>query len=84
MKLEELPESIRDQVKEAIIRGRKIEAVKIYREEKNCGLKEDIEAITKELQLTHPELKTKQGGWASVIIIGLLLGTAFSMKVLLG
>jgi ribosomal protein L7/L12 len=45
-------------VKEAIFRGRKIEAIKRYREQTGCGLKESKEAVERleaELRVSSPE-----------------------------
>ncbi len=75
MKLENLPEEIRESVKESILAGKKIEAIKTYRESSGKGLKDSkevIEAITENLRKDHPELQIKQAGCASVVIIGLV------------
>ncbi len=85
MKIEDLPEPIQAPVKEAIIQGRKIEAIKLYRETTNSDLKdakEAIESITEELLKSNPELKIqKASGCASVIILTFVLGSALSLAI---
>lgn len=67
-------------ISESILAGKKIEAIKAYRELTGLGLKdsnEEIEKIRLSLAKDHPELlKNKSKGCASVIVIGFLLGFA--------
>ena len=64
-------------ISDAIIAGRKIEAIKEYRELTGTGLKEAkeaIESITQSLAADHPELaKQNKSGCASMIVIGACL-----------
>ncbi len=66
-----------------ILRGRKIEAIKLYREMTGLGLKESkdaIEELEQSLRTSSPDkfVAGAQGkGCLSVIIVGLLCGTAF-------
>ena len=65
---------------DALIAGRKIEAIKIYREATGLGLKEAKEAVEKlvdELSATHPEIrKSNKSGCASMLAAGFLVGVA--------
>ena len=63
-----------------IFHGRKIEAIKLYREHTKLGLKEAkdaVEVLESTLRKQSPEKFTaapKTGGCASVIVVGCLLG----------
>ena len=69
-------------ISDSIAGGRKIEAIKRYREATGAGLKEAkeaVERITAELSQDHPEiLKAQKSGCASVVVLGLVLGGAVS------
>ncbi|WOO42565.1 hypothetical protein [Rubellicoccus peritrichatus] len=71
-----------NEITEAILAGRKIEAIKTYRIAAGVGLKEakqEIDRITDDLAEEHPELKEAKGaGCASVIALG------FGVTVALG
>ncbi|MEO0793545.1 MAG: ribosomal protein L7/L12 [Verrucomicrobiota bacterium] len=67
-----------DQLKEisdAIIAGRKIDAIKQYREITGTGLaeaKQAIEEITSSLADEYPELAQKSSGCMSIIVLGMV------------
>ena len=68
-----LTDEVREQIKEAIFAGRKIEAIKLYREATGLGLKEAkefIDKLQKALQKDSPEKFTAQSasGCASSFI----------------
>ena len=73
-----------DQVREitdCLLSGRKIEAIKVYREATGKGLKESkefIESLTDTLREKHPDkFPTTKAGCTSVIVLGLTtLGVA--------
>lgn len=73
-----LNDETRDQITQAIFAGRKIEAIKLYREATGQGLKESkdfIEALTVELREQHPDKvpESKAGcGPAVVLFVGCL------------
>lgn len=74
------------EITEAILSGRKIEAIKAYRKISGADLKtakEAVEVITKSLAKEHPELeRSKASGCASVILLGfgLLTITAIGLR----
>lgn len=74
MKKTNLTDQQLNEITEALLAGRKIEAIKVYREATGTGLKEAkeaIEQITDSLVEEHPELKQAKGsGCASVIVMG--------------
>ena len=73
----ELSENQLKRITDSIVSGRKIEAIKEYREATGQGLKEAkdaVEEITASLAVKHPELaKKKSSGCVSVIVVGLIL-----------
>lgn len=61
---------------EALLTGRKIEAIKIYRERTGCGLKEakdEVEALEADLRTRHPEKFSAErktaGGCAGMVLL---------------
>lgn len=77
MNEKEISEELLSEISEAIIRRKKIAAIKIYREATGCGLKEAkeaIEEITSSLVSDNPKLLAKKSsGCASLIIFGFLV-----------
>ena len=66
-------------VSDSIIAGRKIEAIKTYRELVGCGLKEakeGVEAIERSLAVDHPELLEKKSGCAAILVFGFMAACA--------
>ena len=61
---------------EMIMSGRRIEAIKFYREATGEGLKEakeDVELLEKELREHYPEkFPEKKGGCAGMVLFGLI------------
>lgn len=61
---------------EMIMKGRKIEAIKFYREATGEGLKEakeDVETLEREMREKYPEdFPEKKGGCAGIIVFGLI------------
>ncbi len=78
--MKELSEEQLDEISKDIIQGRKIDAIKAYREVTGLGLKESkdaIEAITRDLAKEHPEiLENQPKGCAGVLVFGLLMAYA--------
>ena len=78
---EKLSKESLDKIFEALMNGRKIEAIKQYREATGEGLKDAkkaIEEITSSLGKKHPELLERQkSGCASVIV----LSTVFAYTI---
>jgi ribosomal protein L7/L12 len=76
-----MPEPTEEQIREitdALQKGRKIEAIKVYREATGLGLKEAkefIEELTATLREKHPDkMPAAKAGCASVfLLIGVLL-----------
>jgi hypothetical protein len=70
-------EQTRDMI-DALLKGRKIEAIKIYRDATGEGLKEAkefIEGLTATLREKHPDkFPAAKGGCTSVLIAGMVLG----------
>lgn len=64
-------------ISDALVGGRKIEAIKIYRQITGLGLKESkeyIDALTTELKETYPEsFQNQKQGCAAVMVIGALI-----------
>jgi ribosomal protein L7/L12 len=75
----ELSAQDKQQITESILAGRKIDAIKQYREITGLGLKEAkdfIDQFTTELSKTHPEIVqvNRSGcGSAAVVLIGLCI-----------
>lgn len=73
----ELSEDVSERISESILAGRKIDAIKAYREATGEGLaeaKRAIEEITASLAQDHPELAAKPAaGCASVIVFSTVL-----------
>ena len=68
-----------EDVKKALFRGNKIEAIKLHREATGVGLKEAKDAVEEmdaALRGTSPELfeKAKSGGCMSLLVGALLVG----------
>ena len=75
----EISEELKQRLSKPIFAGRKIEAIKIYREQMNVGLKdakEAVEALSQELRLEFPEqfnASEKSGcGSAAVFLIAVV------------
>lgn len=74
-------------ISNAIFEGRKIEAIKLYREVTDVGLKEakeQIEALESSLRKDHPEKFVGKGkgagcGGAAVLVIGFFYWIAFQL-----
>jgi ribosomal protein L7/L12 len=68
---------------ELITSGRKIEAIKLYREATGEGLKEakeDVETLEREMREKYPEdFPEKKGGCAGMVLIGLIGLGGFSL-----
>ncbi|MGI9454928.1 MAG: ribosomal protein L7/L12 [Aeoliella sp.] len=68
-----LTDESRDQINEAIFAGRKIEAIKLYREATGEGLKEAkdfIEGLTVRLREEYPDkLPAKAAGCGSTVLL---------------
>ena len=65
-------------IRTEIFAGRKIQAIKLYREAAGCGLKDAkdvVESLEDELRAKEPESfsATKKSGCASVVLIGISL-----------
>lgn len=80
-----------EQITEALLTGRKIEAIKLYRERTGCGLKEakdEIEVLAANLKTRHPEKfpdRPKQGCAGALLqIVFALLFACFATATLLG
>ncbi len=77
-----LTDEIRDEINNAIFAGRKVEAVKRYRDATGQGLlesKEFIEQLTKSLRKQHPDLvPAEASGCGSAVV---LLAVVFSAAV---
>ncbi|MCG8584406.1 MAG: ribosomal protein L7/L12 [Pirellulales bacterium] len=71
----DLPDQIVDEIREAIFAGKKIEAIKLYREAADTGLKEAkefIEKLTTRLYEESPDNFTKPpggSGCAGVLVV---------------
>jgi hypothetical protein len=72
-----LPEK-KAEITDAIFAGRKIEAIKLYREATGLGLKESkefVEALQSRLQQDSPEkFTTSSGGGCATVLACLVLG----------
>ena len=87
------PEPKIEQIKRALFAGQKIEAIKIYREQTNSGLREAKEAIEKleaELRAGSPEKFTAAPAKAGcvgvvlvlvlvLVLVGVMAGVVFSL-----
>lgn len=77
-------ESMRPRIDEALFRGNKVEAIKIYREEAGCQLmeaKNAVEAIEKELRKAKPERFRRQSSASGAIGLR-LVAIAIALAVL--
>ncbi len=76
---DELTEKDIGQISDALLAGRKIDAIKIYREATGSGLmeaKEFIEKLEDDLREEYPDKFPERGkGCAAVFLIGLVLAT---------
>jgi hypothetical protein len=74
-----IPEDKLALIKEAVYRGQKIEAIRIYRESAGVGLKEakeGVEKLEKELRTTRPENfmpQTERRGCLGVIVAAVVI-----------
>lgn len=73
----DLNDAVKDEITEAIFSGRKIEAIKLYREATGQGLKESkdfIEALTDRLREQHPDRvpAATSGCGATVLLMALV------------
>lgn len=67
-----LPEPLASEVQAALLKGNKIEAIKIYREAAGCGLKEAKEAVERyaaQVEREQPGLLPKAAGCATAILL---------------
>lgn len=71
-----MEESKKAELADLILKGRKIEAVRLYRESTGMGLKdskEAVEALEKEMREEIPEkFMTEPGGCAGVVLLGIV------------
>ena len=75
----ELPDDAIEQIRAALFAGRKIEAIKLYREATGYGLKESkdvVEALEAELRIRSPELFTSVPGKGGCGLTVLALGVS--------
>ena len=81
--MSEIPPAVMEEIMEAIYKGRKLNAVKIYKESSGKSLLEAktfIEGLTAELKSTSPEkFDTKSATGCAGLI--LLLATSFGVAV---
>ena len=74
MNAEPLTDSEKEEISQALIAGRKLDAIKQYRRAAGTGLKEAREAVAEleaALAKTHPDMVTRtSGGCMSVILLG--------------
>lgn len=79
---QELPEPVRTQIAEALMRGEKIGAIKLHREATHSGLKEAkdaVEELEARLRASSPEkfAATPKGGGcrgtAALLVVGLVV-----------
>lgn len=74
---ESLGDDLMDQILDAIQQGRKIEAVKLYREQSGASLKDSkefIERLTEELRLESPHAAATSSGCGAVILLAIVIG----------
>lgn len=77
-----MPEDLHEQIKEALFNGRKIDAIKMYRQVSRDGLKESkdfIEALEAELRDSSPEKFTVppgKKGCGTAVVCALLIVVA--------
>jgi len=80
MRDQSMPKEIREDIINALLKGRKIEAIKIYRESMGVGLKEakiEIESMVEELKEEYPELAKTSGRGCATTSIVLLCACVF-------
>ncbi len=68
-------EELASKLADALLAGKTIEAIKLYREETGLGLKESkeyIEKLKNELKKDHPDAFPDKKGCAGVIVFGLV------------
>ncbi|MBI1367819.1 MAG: hypothetical protein GC162_04110 [Planctomycetes bacterium] len=76
---DEQMQKLLDQIEADLFAGRKIQAIKIYREHTGVGLKEakeEVEKIEAGLRATSPEKFAKAPGCAAMIALMILSGAA--------
>ena len=78
----ELTDDVRQQILNALIAGRKIEAIKLYRAATGKGLKEAkdfIDLLVEEMAERDPELlnKYRSGCWSSAVITLMIGGLVY-------
>jgi len=84
----EIPDETWAKIKLAIYEGRKIEAIKLYREATSLGLKESKDFIDKmegEMRAKEPERFTQasqKSGCMAILVLGLLIGIAIGLASL--
>lgn len=84
------PTTAPDAVKQAILAGRKIEAIKLHRELTGLGLKESKDAVEKletELRQSEPhrfDSSVTRSGCFSTLVLGVLGLTALTFFLLAG
>ncbi|GAB5517003.1 hypothetical protein [Rhodopirellula baltica] len=75
--MQELPEETLNQVREHLLEGNKMKAIKLVRESGNFSLrecKEQVETLSEELEKTHPRqmADNKPIGCAGVILLAVI------------
>ncbi len=73
--MEELSKESASKIADALLAGKTIEAIKLYREETGTGLKEAkdyIEKLKLELKKDHPDAFPDKKGCAGVLVFGLI------------
>ncbi|WP_146599043.1 hypothetical protein [Novipirellula aureliae] len=85
--MKEIPPELMDEISESIYQGRKLEAVKRYKELRGTSLldaKNFIEALTEELKAASPERFSTQStvGCASVLVLVLASLSVFCLIVI--
>ncbi len=76
----EEPDAVASKLTEALLAGKKIEAIKICREAMGIGLKEAkeyVEKIEEELRKENPDAFPEKKGCASVLVFGLISTATF-------
>lgn len=82
-----IPEGELVSIREALYRGRKIEAIKIYREVTGMGLAEAkaaVERLEEELRATRPENflpQTERRGCLGLLVVGFGVGVIVLLMV---
>lgn len=78
-----MDESTKAELAKLIVTGKKIPAIKLYREETGLGLKEAAEALEKEMREAAPDrFPERYAGCGGVLLFGLigLSGMGFALS----